>query len=173
MAKEAKKTGKAKRNTGTSVPRIKPKAPRATLNERITAAIAAGFSALPEQQPKVEPKLEPKVEPAAAKASGTHWIDSPSAALAVFGIALLFFIGVGLDKGWFKDLSLTNLNRPSAGTTFQTPFANKKSVARDIVANADVSTLDITSDPCTLSTGVPGLVAKVKATDEMRCVKKN
>lgn len=39
-------------------------------------------------------------------------------------------------------------------------------------ADMNIGALEISADPCKLSTGVMGLVAKVKATGESRCVQK-
>jgi hypothetical protein len=61
---------------------------------------------------------------------------------------------------------------PAAAPANATPYAGKTSIARNTM-NLDGDVLEFTSDPCKNSKGQSGLVAKVKATGELRCAAKN
>ncbi len=125
---------------------------------RTEAAERAEFQAWKDGKAKtIDVRLGVSKEPVDKHSSNNGWVI---AGLVIAGFVLLAIF------------------LPRMGTNPQTPQQTQsqptipQSVNRN-TANMDGGALEITSDPCRLSNGSMGLVAKVKATGEMRCVIKN
>lgn len=136
---------------------------RVPLEDRIASAMTAALDARDrQQQPRAASAQQPPAAPVASGVtSGQFW----GGVAAVCVVAILATAAFRTPGGG----SSSELNSLSGGMTSS---AIRTSTARG-AANMDGSALEFTSDPCRLSNGQMGLVARVKATGETRCARKN